>query len=107
MLRDVARDVGAALEAWIDEPLRLKSCQRIAIGVEILGLAPYRLLPGNPEPVEVLVDRLLELRAAARGVDILHAQQEPSADVARHLEIDQRRERVTEMQIAVRARRKA
>ena len=69
------------------------------------GLAPHRLFPRDAEPGEVFVDRRLEFRPAARRVDVLDAQQEAPAHLARHLEIDQRRERVTEMQVAVGRRR--
>ena len=82
-------------------------CQRRAIVVEMLGLPPHRLLPVDAEPGEVLVDRRLELRPAARRVDVLDAQQQAPARRPRHVEIEQRREGVAEMQIAVRARRKA
>ena len=97
------RDLGAALEARIDRALRLQLRQRRAVCVEMLGLAPHRLFPRDAEPGEVLVDRRLEFRPAARRVDVLDAQQEAPAGRARHLEIDQRRKRVAEMQIAVRA----
>ena len=53
------------------------------------------------------MDRGLEFRPAARRVDILDAQQEAAAAPARRVEIQQRRIGVAEMQIAVRARRKA
>ena len=73
----------------------------------MLGLPPHRLLPGDAEPGEVLVDRRLVFRPAARRVDVLDAQQQPPAGGARHLDIEQRRQRMAEMQIAVRARREA
>src|SRR2546430_1648926 len=107
MLRNVARDLGAAFEARIDQSLRLELCQRVAIGIEIVRLTPHRLFPADAEPSEILVDRLLELRATARGIDVLDSQQKPPAEVARHLVIDQRRERVAEMQVTIRARREA
>ena len=102
-LRHQARDLGAALEARIDEVLELR--ERVPIGREMLGLAPHRLLPRDAEPGEVLVDRLLEFGTAARRVDVLDAQQEAAGQRARHLEVGQRRERMPEMQVAVRARR--
>ena len=45
----------------------------------MLGLAPHRLLPGDAEPGEVLVDRLSNSGRQRVGVDILDAQQEPPA----------------------------
>src|SRR4029077_21241813 len=44
---------------------------------------------------------------AAGRVDVLDTQQEPAAGRARHLELDERGERMGEMQIRVRARRVA
>ena len=73
----------------------------------MLGLPPHRRLPGNAEPGEIFVDRGLEFRPAARRVDILDAQQEPSAGSARQVEIQQRRIGVAEMKMAIRARREA
>src|SRR6185436_17772000 len=76
------------------------------VSVEIFRLAPHRLFPTDAEPGEVLVDRLLELRPATRRVDILDAQQEPRAQRMRHLAIDQRGQRMPEMEVSVRAWRK-
>ena len=70
----------------------------------MLRLPPHRLFPRDAEPGEVLVDRRLVFRPAARRVDVLDAQQQPPAGGARHVEIEQRRQRMAEMQIAVRAR---
>src|ERR1041384_8526146 len=86
MLRDVLCDFAAALEAGVDQRLPL---------------------PGDSEPGKVLVDRLFKFRPAARRIDVFDAQQEAPAERARHLEIDQRGERMTEMQVAVRAGRKS
>ena len=85
MLRNVARDLGAAFEARIDQSLRLELCQRVAIGIEIVRLTPHRLFPADAEPSEIFIDRLLELGSAARRIDILDAQQEPPAEIARHI----------------------
>ena len=87
--------------------MRVELAPAPRVVVEMLALAPHRLFPGDAEPRQVLVDRLLVFRPAARGVDILDAQQEPAAGRARHVEIEQRGERMAEMQIAVRARREA
>src|SRR3979409_994508 len=71
------------------------------------GLPPDRSFPGEAEPGEVLIDRGLEFRPATGQVDILDPQQKSPAARARQIEIQQRRIGVAEMQIAVRARRKA
>jgi hypothetical protein len=68
----------------------------------VLRLPPHRRLPGDAEPGEVLVDRGLEFRSAPRRVDIFDPQQKPSATLVRLVEVEKRRKRMTEMQIAVR-----
>ena len=73
----------------------------------MLALAPHRPLESHAEPFEILEDRRLEFRAAARRVDILDAQEKPSAAGSRRIRVDERRERVAKMQIAVRARGEA
>jgi hypothetical protein len=98
-------DLRPALEGRIDETARCERRDRPAIRVEVLGLAAHRLLPGKPEPREVLVDRGFEFRPAARRIDVLDPQQQAAAGRARHVEIDQGGERMSEMEIAVRARR--
>ncbi len=65
-LRNQPGDLAAALEARIDEPQRLEPGERRAIVIEMLALATDRLLPGDAEPGQILVDRLLVIRAAAR-----------------------------------------
>src|SRR6202171_1649972 len=71
------------------------------------GLPPHWGFPWDAEPGEVFIDRCLEFRPAAGRVDILDAQQELPAGLTRQIEIQQRRISVDEMQITVRARRKA
>ncbi len=73
----------------------------------MIRLPPHRLFPSDAEPFEVFVDRLFEFRATARRVDVLDAQKETSAERTRHLEVDQRGQRVAEVEVAVRRRREA
>jgi hypothetical protein len=54
-----------------------------------------------------VVDRLFELRPAAGGVDVLDPQQKTAASRPRHVKIDQRRQGMTAVQKAIRARREA
>ena len=105
--RRPARDLGAAFEARKGQAPGLERGKRRAVVVEMLGLPPDRLFPCEPEPGEILVDRRLEFRPAARRVDILDAQQQAPAGRPRHVEVEERRQRMAEMQIAVRARREA
>ena len=73
----------------------------------MLRLAAHRLFPFDAEPFEIAVDGGLELRRAARRVDVLDAQQQPSAGLPRHVGVEQRRIGVAEMQFAIGAWREA
>ena len=95
------RDLGTALEAWIEQAQRVESSERGAVIVMVLGLPPHRLLPAQPEPGEVLVDGSFVFPPAASFVDILDTQQQPAAGGSRHRGIDERRQRMAKMQIAV------
>jgi hypothetical protein len=102
-----SRNLGAALETRINQALGDESIDRIAIFRKVFRLPPHRLLPPDAEPAEVFINRGFEFRLAAGGVDILDAKQKSPTGPARQIEIQQRRISVAEMQVAVRARRKA
>jgi len=74
---------------------------------EILRLPAYRGFPGDAEPSQILINRVLKLRLASGRVDILDAQQEPAAGQARQIEIQECRKGMAEMQIAIGAWGKA
>jgi hypothetical protein len=74
LLRDQARDLGTAFETRIDQTLRNEPFDSVAIVGEMVGLAARRGFPGDAEPGEVLINRVLELELAAGRVDILDAQ---------------------------------
>ena len=97
----------ARAEAWEDEAARLELVEASRVFDEVLRLPPHRFLPAQAEPGEVVIDRLLELGAAAGRVDVLDAQQEAPAGRGRKLRVEQRRVGVAEMKAAVRARREA
>jgi hypothetical protein len=71
----------------------------------MLRLPPHRPLPVEPEPGEILVDRPFEFGCTAGDVYVFHAQQQAPAECGRHIGIEQGRQRMAEMQEAVRARR--
>ena len=100
--RDQHRYFATALEARIDQVEIFELRQCLAIVVEMVGLPPHRLGPCDSQPREVFIDRLLELRLAAGRVDVLDAQQEFSTRLARHFKVEQRRQRMAEMQVAIR-----
>ncbi len=88
-------------EARVDQHV-----QRRAILIEMFRLPPHRLFPGKSQPAEIIMDRLFQLRRAARLVDILDAQQKAAAIVLRHVMVQEGGKRVAEMQQAVGAWRK-
>jgi hypothetical protein len=49
----------------------------------MIGLPAHRRFPLKTQPGQVFIDRRLELGPAARGVDVLDAQDEAPAYVAR------------------------
>ena len=104
-LRHHPRHFGSAFEARIDDPHRIQPGQRRAVVAIVLGLPPHRLLPHEAEPSQVFVDGALVFPATARLIDVLDAQQQPSARSLRHIGIEQGRQRVAEMQMAVGRRR--
>ena len=71
-------DVLAAAEAGIEETVGFQPRQGRRVVGEMIRLAAHRFFPIEAEPVEIVVDRVLELRLAARAVDVLEAQQEPA-----------------------------
>ena len=74
--RDLGGDFRAGAEAGIDQAVRLQVHQRLGIGAHAGGLAQGRLVPGKPQPFQVIENRLDELVAAAALVDVLDPQQE-------------------------------
>jgi len=106
-LRDQRVDFAPALEARINEPLCFESVEGGRVVVEVLALPAHRLLPGNAQPAEILADRRLVFRPTPLRVDVLDPQQQSPAGGLRHFVVEQRRVGMAEMQIPVRARRKA
>ena len=100
-------DLGAREEGGIDEAAGFEVFEHRPIFGNMVGLAAHRLLPVQPEPAQVFVDLCLVFGPAAGGIDILDAEQEAAAGLAGHVVVQHRRERVAEMELAVRARGEA
>ena len=64
------------------------------------------LVPVEPEPGQVTVDRRFEFGSRAGRIDVLHAQQEAAAAGRGKVMVEQRRKRMAKMQQTVRAGRK-
>ncbi len=73
----------------------------------MLRLAANGMFEGDPEPVEIVENRLLEFRRAAGEVDVLDTQQKATAHFFGHISVQKGRERMAEMQPAIGARREA
>jgi len=92
-----AGDLRAATETGIDEAPLIKARERRGIVVAMLALAARRRKP-QPKPTEVIDNRRLESRLAARAVQILQAQQHAAFHLGRQALIDQRRIGVAKME---------
>ena len=73
----------------------------------MVRLAAHRFFPINSEPMQVVEDRGLELRLAAGAIDVLDAEQETAACLARDAMTEQCRVGMAEMEKACRARRES
>lgn len=99
-------DLAAGEEGGVDDAALDQAIQGLTIKAEMLGLATDRLFEANAEPVEIGKDRGLEFGGAAGDIDIFEPQQQAPAACAGHLGVEEGRERMTQMQPAVGARRK-
>ena len=80
-----------------------QSGRRLAVARLPLALAHRPLVPVDPEPAQVVEDRLLAAGQVARRVGVVDAQQHRVAEVA----VGDRAERVADVERAGRARREA
>ena len=105
--RDLGLDVGACAKAGIEQAAHPQLFKRGGIFVHLLGLAHGRAIPGQPQPGQVLEDRVFEGGFAARVIDVFDAQQKLAASRARGALRDMRGIGVAEMQVACGARRES
>ena len=106
-LGDETGNLGAALETRIHKTQRRQSFKCLAIVGKTFRLPAHRSFPGDTQPCEIPINRILEFQPASGRVDVLDAQQEPSTCAAGQIEIQECRKGVAKMQIAIGARRKA
>ena len=104
---DLGLDLAPGAEARVQQPLSFEAGERVAVIVDMLGLAAQRPVPGEAEPGEVLDDRVVVFGAAAGMVDVLNPQQEAAAGLAGRPPPLQCRADMSKVQIAGRARREA
>src|SRR6516225_1890235 len=100
-------NLGPGGKAGIEQAHALEPLAGGAVSGEPPGLEDDGLLPGDAEPGEVGQDASNEPLARAAFIDVLDAQKKPAAGGARPLVGDERRERVTQVQLAIGARREA
>ena len=98
-------DLGAGGKAGIEQAHLLEPPGGARVGRHALRLEDDRLLPGDAEPGEVGEDAGDELRPRLRPVSMSSMRTRNRPPQARTLVADQRRERVAQMHLAVRARR--
>ena len=101
-----SRDLRTAAKARVDKPLPVESRHRRRVVVAMLAL-PARRGKAKPEPREVVDNGGLELRFAARPVQIFNAQQHASVAFGGDALIDERGIGVAEMKRPVWRWRKA
>ncbi len=99
-LADSRGHLGPGLEAAVQQAGLGQPGQRRRVAVQPPRLDDHRLVPDEAQPGQVLEDGGLELRPAAGGVDVLHAQQETAADGPGGVEGGQGGKRVPAMQQA-------
>src|SRR3954447_10764186 len=80
-----AQDIPARTKAGIDQAAIAHVIERSRILGQMLALPAHRLFQFEAYPGEVLINRTLVFRAAARDIDVFDAQEQASAALARHL----------------------
>ena len=100
-------DLRTAAKAGVDQAPLIEAGERRGIVVRVLALPARRRRKAKPEPGEVLDNGALELRFAARSVQIFNAQQHAAVDFGSDALIDERGIGVAEMKRSIRRRRKA
>ena len=83
----------------------MSDCRALLVGAEMVGLPAHRFFPGEAQPGEIGKNARFEFGRAAGLIYVFDAQQETAAGLFRHVVVEDRRQRMTEMQRAVRARR--
>src|SRR5690606_1473682 len=73
----------AGAEAAIEQAAPVQRLDHGGVGGQMIGLAPHRRLPVQPQPGQVFVDARLELGPASRRIDVLYPQHEAPADILR------------------------
>ena len=105
--RDLRRDLPPRAEAGIDQPTGRHGIARRRVIRKVLGLAADGRREAQAEPVEVGQDAGHEFGSGTAEIDVLDAQEQAPAPSLGDAGVQERGIRVTEMQVAVRARREA
>lgn len=95
--RNLRCNVRPRTETGIDKSLVCEPGERVAIKGEAGGLPANRLLPIEPEPAQILKNRLHEFFAGAAGIEILDAEEKAAS--SRRFACHDRRKGVAKMQI--------
>ena len=76
--RDFFSDLAARAKTGIDQACTIQCVERLAIIIEMIGLAAHRSIPGQSQPGDIVEDGLFEFGPAAIAVQVLDTQQENS-----------------------------
>src|SRR5262249_13192251 len=99
----VGRDVRARALAGIHEPLPAQASERGFVDGAALALPTAVLVGGDPQPVEILTNRLLVFATATLSIVIFDAQEHSATGRPRHAPHVERVYHVAEMQVAGRS----
>ena len=105
--RNPDSDFAPGCKTWVEHTQGGELVSSAPVDIEVLGLAKHGLLPFQPEPSQVVEDGAFKIRACARLVDILDANEKAATGAAGPVMANDRRQRVTQMQLTIWARRKA
>ena len=93
-------DFAPGAKAWVDHVEGFETGEGFAVGVEPVQLSPGGRFPGDPEPVEVVFDLLVEFRPDAGVVDVFEAQEKAALFFCGQSMGDQGGEGMAEVEIA-------
>ena len=102
---DAVEDLLAGAEATVEQPPLIKGVDYGGVVSKVVGLAPHGPVPVQSQPGQILDNGGLELGLAAGRINVLDAQQEASADVARGAPCRQGGKGMASMKPAGRGRR--
>jgi hypothetical protein len=87
------------LERLVEPALLAQLVRRRFVAVQPVGL-PLKPVPGDPQPFQILLDRVRVFLLRPLRVGVVEAQDEGAPRLARDQVVEQRRAQVPDMQVA-------